>query len=198
MTWNSVWPLGTASVKANEATGANNTAHIETTLNVDHYWTLTSAGKHKQVTLPVSATAPTPAANDLTLYSKNTTGGSCLFMARDGSPLLSAQLTSAGIGTPTTATNGVTFLPSDPAVGGLLMQWGKVIGAPTVSSSGTITFPVAFKTGTVPFSIQLTLNSSSDNYGSVTGIPINTQFTYKVSTSSASGLFWMAIGQAPD
>ena len=197
MTWNSVWPVGTASVKANEATGGNNTAYIETTEKVDHYWNESgNDGKHKKVTLPVLSAEPSTTANDLTLYSKNTTGGTALFFARDGVAAHTTQMTTAGITKTITATNGVTFLPSDPAVGGLLMQWGTV--ASPGSSSGTVSFPQAFKAATSPFSIQLTVRHASDErYAAVITIS-NTQFTWKASTSSAISIYWMAIGQAPD
>ena len=54
MPWNSVWPNGAVSVKANETPGLENTTYTETTLNNDHYWNIGSDedGRHKFVNMP--------------------------------------------------------------------------------------------------------------------------------------------------
>jgi len=67
MTWNSLWPDGTLSVKANETPGAQNTAYIETKQKLDHYWNEDSNndGHHKKVEMPnISEIASDPFSLD--------------------------------------------------------------------------------------------------------------------------------------
>ena len=200
MTWNSTWPIGTISVKDNRATGAENTAYIETTEKVDHFWNESAPndGKHKKVTLPVQATQPATLANEVEFFSKNTTSGSVLCFARDGNAD-QTQFTTASITKPKTEKNGYTFLPSDGAVGGLLMQWGT---KDNPGFNGTISFPTSFKAGTIPFSIQVSPFTGSDSGNAVVdrSTPLtNTSFDYYfTSNSPASKIFWLALGQAPD
>lgn len=54
MPWNSTYPNGAVSVKANETPGLQNTAYTETTLNNDHYWNIGADedGRHKFVNMP--------------------------------------------------------------------------------------------------------------------------------------------------
>ena len=54
MPYNSVWPDGTVSVKANEATGKQNTTFVEVELKKDHYFNedATNDGHHKKVEMP--------------------------------------------------------------------------------------------------------------------------------------------------
>lgn len=54
MTWNSVWPDGTVSVKANETPGRQNTTYIETNSQKDHYWAedANNDGHHKKIEMP--------------------------------------------------------------------------------------------------------------------------------------------------
>lgn len=63
MVWTSIWPVGTSSVKGNKAAGVANTAYIETTMNVDHYWNDSgnTDGHHKFVQMPKTGTAAVPA-----------------------------------------------------------------------------------------------------------------------------------------
>lgn len=67
MVWNSVWPIGTVSVRANRTTGAQNTAYIEDTMGNtvagafpqsagtrDHFWKVSSDfdGRHRFIQSP--------------------------------------------------------------------------------------------------------------------------------------------------
>ena len=68
MAWNSVWPVGTSSVKANRSTGAANTTYIKTTMNVDHHWnddTSALDGHHQFVQMPKADSGGTPTAPSL-------------------------------------------------------------------------------------------------------------------------------------
>ena len=57
MPWNSTWPIGSSSVRANKTPGVQNTAYIEITLNNDHYWNIgtNEDGRHKFVNMPKQA-----------------------------------------------------------------------------------------------------------------------------------------------
>lgn len=84
MAWNSTFPDGTKSVKANEATGQANTTYIETTLNNDHFWNIGADedGRHKFAQMPkyedgavATPTSPTIAAGmDLAYFARLKTG----------------------------------------------------------------------------------------------------------------------------
>lgn len=65
MPWNSIWPTGTVSVKANRTTGNQNTSYIETTMGNsvvgtntaatrDHFWNVgaNEDGRHRFMNLP--------------------------------------------------------------------------------------------------------------------------------------------------
>jgi hypothetical protein len=60
MTWNSVWPIGNVSVKANEIPGQQNTAYIEMIMNVEHIWNKSSGlnGYHVHVAKPIITGPP--------------------------------------------------------------------------------------------------------------------------------------------
>jgi hypothetical protein len=60
MGWNSTWPDGTKSVRANATPGQDNTNYIEATLNNDHWWNVgpNRDGRHKKVSMKDSVTDP--------------------------------------------------------------------------------------------------------------------------------------------
>lgn len=60
MPWNSVWPLGTTSVKNNKATGQQNTTYIEDTMNKDHFWFVGADedGRHNVINMPKQSSDP--------------------------------------------------------------------------------------------------------------------------------------------
>ena len=62
MPWNSTWPDGSQSVKTNQATGAQNTTYVKTTMNVDHYWdnSANNDGHHQWVQMTQSGTPAVP------------------------------------------------------------------------------------------------------------------------------------------
>jgi hypothetical protein len=73
MVWTSISPDGTISVRQNTAPMAANTAYIETSMNVDHYWNIgvNEDGHHKQFQSPKLAADPAVAAGmDGAIYLK--------------------------------------------------------------------------------------------------------------------------------
>ena len=81
MAWTSVSPDGTKSVRFNTPLMAGNTAYIESTMNLDHYWNFSATldGHHRfaqmtQSGTPAAPTNPTPATGiDLVYYCKSKT-----------------------------------------------------------------------------------------------------------------------------
>ncbi len=209
MSWNSTWPVGTLSVKTNSPTGRQNTNYIKTALQVNHFFDEANLGKHKKLTLVALAADPTPAADSaVILYSKNVTVGATtgtdLYIAASttgGASQIKTKVSQYSLGALTTASTGFSYIPGNGASGVVLMQWGSVIIASGGISSQTVTFPLAFKTGNVPWSIQLTLQCSDSRAfkirNSVGNIPTESDFKFAVDTGAAGIIYWTAIGLAP-
>ncbi len=62
MVWNSVWPIGTISVSANQAPGNQNTAYIETNQKKDHFFNEGDNldGRHRPINQQNVETDPQP------------------------------------------------------------------------------------------------------------------------------------------
>jgi hypothetical protein len=71
MVWSSLWPDGSKSVAANTTPGLQNTAYIETTMNLDHFWNIGDGtdGYHDQVNLQTQTSDLTPALGGV-IYAK--------------------------------------------------------------------------------------------------------------------------------
>lgn len=93
MPWNSTWPIGGISVKANRTAGNQNTTYIETTMGNDivgtntttmrdHFWNVGSNedGRHRMIQSPAFTVGGNPAdpvlgvGMDAVLYAKTTNG----------------------------------------------------------------------------------------------------------------------------
>ncbi len=93
MPWNSTWPIGSTSVKANRIQGQQNTTYIETTMGNsivgtntnatrDHFWNVgtNEDGRHRFVQSPAFTVGGNPAdavigtGMDSVLYAKTTNG----------------------------------------------------------------------------------------------------------------------------
>jgi hypothetical protein len=91
-------PIATQTLKSSQPQILSNFQTSNSVYGVDHYdYTVTGTdlGHHKNVTMPVLVTPPTPSANQFTIYSKTVSGSSELFAKRDGFPT-EYQLTSGG------------------------------------------------------------------------------------------------------
>lgn len=78
MPWNTDYPDGSISVKANESIGQENTTYTKTTMNVDHYWDTgaNEDGHHKRVEMTKESSDPSISAGmDGVVYLKDTTEG---------------------------------------------------------------------------------------------------------------------------
>lgn len=89
MPWNSSFPIGTLSVKANKAIGQQNTSYIEATMGnaanntKDHFWNVSADtdGYHRTINMPMQGGDPLPATVSMggILYLKETSGTAQLF-----------------------------------------------------------------------------------------------------------------------
>lgn len=204
MPWHSTWPLGTASVKANRPTGADNTTYIETTMKVDHYFNQSAPndGKHKQVRMPELTSAPATGGNIGALYTKES-GSAGLFTnlfwrqeSGGASPNRNqgAEIQLTGI-KPSATTEGWTFL-----AGGLHMQWGTVAQVNAITN--TVTLPLgAFDGGFL--NVQFTTfrddnTSPGSSYqfyvDKSTVTSVGTTFNIINRSGHAYGYYWVAIG----
>lgn len=137
-------------------------------------------GKHKFLQMPEQSSAPTTAANEGGLYTKEVSGATQLFF-REESSGTERQITSAF----TASTNGSCTIP-----GGLLIQWGLASG---VGNDSTITFNTAFSTAV--YNIQLTLKRSDTNSRFIyVNTPTTANFTVK-SNAGSTDVYWLAIGR---
>jgi len=171
-----------------------NTDLLKQSLAINHVdLGLADVGKHKFVVMPVQAAAPTTAASEASTYSKTVSARSQIFFIRDNVAGTECALTAGDTSNVnfSAVNNGWTFLP-----GGLLLQYGQVVSP---SSGGTVTFPIAFSA--LPYSITTGfLRSSSGSahsfWMSSTTPPTATQFVYFTDTTSATLMYWTAIGKA--
>lgn len=187
MTFDSSKPNSNESPSQFPAQAQTNWSRIEAIVSADHQWNDAadaSDGKHNKARFPEQASAPSTAANEVALYSKEANSISELYMRResDGNEI---QMTTGAV---SAAASGYSFLP-----GGVIIQWGKKTSPGT---SGTITFPIAFPNACFSISFGMIRNASSStqslyvNSASAIG---PTSFAY-TNTSSNTDFFWTAIG----
>ena len=122
-----------------------NFASIQTLVETNHVaFSDADSGKHKFLQMPEQGAAPTTAANEMGLYTKEEGAVSQMFIRResDGTEINLTNDVSK-------AANGYTRLPN-----GLIMKWGtKTVTRNTLSAE--LTFDV-----TVPFTTVYTVNVS--------------------------------------
>jgi hypothetical protein len=121
-----------------------NFQEINTVNSVNHVaYNVSGQGKHKFMQMPEQGAAPTTAANEGALYTKEANSITELFYRREGDGT-EIQLTTGGV---TAANNGTTFLP-----GGIIINWGRR------ATPGAVTFNTAFPNSV--FSITLGSNNT--------------------------------------
>lgn len=157
-----------------------------TGLTKDHNMTLINSGlgdgQHRQVTIKANQATPGFVNGVSVLYANTANGQSQLFFNNGA---IDSQLTTAVAGAP-----GITVGPPYQAVtylpGGMLIQFGNTTAA-------TVTFPIAFKAGTLP-SVSFSVTSTASNQFPIISIT-NSTFT-RGAIGGGGIMFWIAIGQA--
>ena len=130
MAYDSTVPASGSSLGSTRAPILENFVQIESAFNVDHVdFNDLGQGKHAKVTMPEGA-APTTAADEAALYTKDTNGRPTLFYRQesDGTEI---QLTKSD---PIASDPGETFLP-----GGMGIKWGLV----EITTPGSQTYTYA-------------------------------------------------------
>ena len=180
--YNTSVPNGPNNPSADQPVMQNNTLQTKNNIDLAHFtFNLANGGLHRQFNLRSEA-SPALQGN-LVLYA-NTSGGQTVLFAKNSSydlPLFT--------GTPGNAINGNSSI-----IGGVILQWGQV-AAP--GASGSVVFPIAFPSGTAPFTIQVSLQRASGNQSVTVDSaipPTSTGFNYLSSSGGSAVLYWFAIG----
>lgn len=182
----------------------DNFAQLDVSFGIDHYEysdTSGATGKHKQCTYTELAAAPTTLANEGSVYTKEGTNPAetNLFFRGENSGggggfeyqlthVVAAETANFGVNTSAYQPNtngGWTYLP-----GGLIMFYGTFTGTAT---TGTVTYPFAFPSGSAAFCIQVSVQAASSESHSITS-SADTGFNYRRG-GAATTLHWLAIGK---
>jgi hypothetical protein len=119
MPWNENWPIGSASVRANQPTGQQNTTYIQSTLRNDHYYNedATKDGYHKKASMPNFGSTPgIPAGSNGVYYvltngseqeARYTTGVSTSFHLNIWTQQLRGTFSTLDAGTNVTIVSGI-------------------------------------------------------------------------------------------
>ena len=147
MAYQSNIPQPTDELKDSQNDILNNFQGIKTAWDINHItFDLADQGKHAYVSLPEQSSGPATAANEVAVYSKQSTlsGVAELFVRKESSGD-EIEFTSGTLATP-----GWTRLPS-----GILLKWGSS----TATGATTITLPTgaSIPAFTTIFSVQLTI-----------------------------------------
>lgn len=136
----------------------------------------------------VSATQTITAVGDPT-FANNSTSAASTGWVRGA---MSAIATAAGFAV-SLATNGYIKFPS--WLGGLIVQWGTTASIGSSTSSGTITFPVAFPTECVYLNfIGTTAASAGSNTNPSISTKTATNFSFVNSYLNAAAFNWLSFG----
>lgn len=133
MAYSNAIPQPTDRLKDSQQDILDNFAALKTLIDVNHEtFGAADEGKHKFVTMPEQGSAPTTAANELALFTEQSSLTNVAEMVfRRESNGSSIEFTSS-----LQATSGWTRLPS-----GILIKWGDFTA--TRNALGTVTFNVA-------------------------------------------------------
>lgn len=140
-------------------------------------------GKHKFLQMPEQSSAPTTAANEGGLYTKEASSVANLFFRResDGDEL---QLTGAFT---TGTTDGQFIIP-----GGLIVKWGL---RSTIVGNATVTFGSAFPNNAYSVQISQVRNDTQTRVMYVRPSTLSvTGFSVRSTSGGGSGLYFIAIG----
>lgn len=151
MAYNPDIPAPTDVKSQSQADIKENFTQIKTVVDINHV-TFGDAdqGKHKYVTLPEQGAAPSTAANEIALYTKEIGGVSALFLRHEGDG------TEVDITTATKAAAGYCKLPC-----GIMLIWGSgnMAGGTKTQAQGFVT---NFSTSCLNVQVTATSDPSGD------------------------------------
>jgi len=126
MTYNPAIPGPNDTLSQSQAQIQTNFSQADTIFDLNHVTydniSVASRGKHRRVDL-IQVAAPGSIANEAVVYQKAVTGIPNIFMQRNGN---ATEIQMTRPENPVLNNTGSTFLP-----GGILMNWGSVVGSPT-------------------------------------------------------------------
>lgn len=191
MTYNPSIPRPTDIPAQSQADFLTNFGQLNTIFDVDHvpYDDDDSAdrGKHDKSTYIEQSADPATAADELSLYSKDTSGNTRLYLRQENSGTV-FQMTGDD---PVASTNGSSFLP-----GGLIIKWGRVTTNGSGVGTATFSFPNNFYSATLTHFKQG--GDPNTSFVEFDGTPSKTSGSVKLLNSSGTGFSsivgWIAIG----
>lgn len=158
-----------------------NTADTSFAINHVAFSESTNAGKHKYCSFIEQSSAPSTAANEVALYTKETSSIAALFM-RNESDGTEVQLSVAASNLSASAA-GSSYLP-----GGVIIKWGSG----TASTSGTaLTFGTAFPNNC--WSVIATTNANESAANSINILSV-TKTGFTARDANGWGYYYIAIG----
>ncbi len=190
MTFQSNIPLGSDFISVSQGDILNNFQALGTAFPVNHNnFNVAGAGKHKFVEFPNQAGDPATAAAETTIYAKDISGSSRMFLREEGNGSVVAMSGQ----TPIRSINGSTFLPGD-STRAVILKWGTQL----VSNAGinkTVTYASAFPNAC--FNVTLSIvdpNATSRNVVVLSGSTANLA-NFQVNVDGADvTIFYQAIG----
>lgn len=188
MTFNPNIPQSTDIPAQSQAQFLTNFSQLNTVFDLDHVTfnnaTAANRGKHDKSTYVEQSGDPVTGANEVALYSKDTSGNTRLYMRQESAGTV-IQLSGAS---PTVAASGSTFLP-----GGLILKWG---GKASPVTNDILTFAGGAFPNNV-FSITITpvkADSTERSFYILTGSVTLSQFQITTDSGAFSQMYYFAIG----
>ena len=187
MVWTNNIPLSTDDPSVSQGQFLGNMQAATTVVAVNHVgFNESGQGKHTFLQMPEQVSAPTTAANEGGLYTKEgpDSGVTELFFRRESD---GAEIQLTGDFDP--VTNGEIVFP-----GGLIMKWGTVTG---VLNPIAVVYTTPFPTATL--NVQLTAASSSglgsENTAVVSSSTLTAAgFSFRKDPAISNPTYWLAIG----
>ena len=193
MAYNENIPESFTNPSADQPLIQGNFQEISTAFNTNHgNFNDPDQGKHSFLQMPEQSSAPATSANEMGLYTKESSLTSLaeMFIRRESNGTEIEFTSSLG------AANGWTRLPS-----GILLKWGFVSSG---AGAQTVTFPTG---GSIPpfvsiFNVQVTVQDTSatpNTFVTINGTPSITSFgTFSSSrtstTANGATFYYLAIG----
>lgn len=180
-------PTGTVPFNQDYLNIKGNFQQLDTSFGIDHvkYSVSTNNGYHTVLHL-VPQSTPSAVSGIGELFCKTMNDGintdTTFYFQTGGGKLIQMTRNIQ----PVTTSPAITFLP-----GGLLLQAGNLANP---GSSGTITFPQAFSSTPLNIQISITYKNASNTAVIQSSTASSTGFTYLISGSSATRIYWLAIG----
>lgn len=184
MTYDPNIPQASDLISQSQSQIQTNFSQADSIFDQDHFTfddaTVADRGKHRQSTYVELGADPTTAADEIALYSKDTSGSTRLYLRQESAGTV-VQMSGRD---PTAGSSGETFLP-----GGLLLKWGNIVSA---SNASTQNFSTPFPNNCYVVVVTENIASSLSTVG-VNGFT-TTGFTFRTGAGGGVPITYIAIG----